>query len=53
MRIEDHTDNMLDRALELTFPASDPISVYIPEIDIAKDAVAECEKALAPLPFAA
>jgi hypothetical protein len=31
MRTEDRVDRMLDQALEMTFPASDPISVYIPE----------------------
>jgi hypothetical protein len=28
---EDETNSALDRALEMTFPASDPIAVYIPE----------------------
>ena len=28
---EDRTSNALDRALEMTFPASDPIAVYMPE----------------------
>jgi hypothetical protein len=28
---EDGTSDALDRALEMTFPASDPIAVYIPE----------------------
>ncbi len=30
MRTEDHVDRMLDAALEMTFPASDPIAVYLP-----------------------
>ena len=29
--IEDRTSSALDRALEMTFPASDPIAVYMPE----------------------
>lgn len=29
--VEDRIDNALDAALEMTFPASDPIAVYIPE----------------------
>jgi hypothetical protein len=33
MRIEDRLDRMLDQALEMTFPVSDPIAVYTPEID--------------------
>jgi hypothetical protein len=33
MEINDRLDRSLDLALELTFPASDPISVYIPEVD--------------------
>jgi nucleotide-binding universal stress UspA family protein len=28
---EDRIDDALDAALEVTFPASDPIAVYIPE----------------------
>ena len=31
MRVEDHIDRMLDAALEMTFPASDPIALYIAE----------------------
>src|SRR5687768_9751193 len=31
MRAEDHIDRMLDAALDMTFPASDPIAVYIRE----------------------
>jgi hypothetical protein len=31
--LQDRTDRMLDQALEMTFPASDPISVYIPQYD--------------------
>jgi hypothetical protein len=30
MTYEDRTSKALDRALEMTFPASDPIAVYIP-----------------------
>lgn len=37
MRLEDHMDRMLDQALEATFPASDPISLYMPEIDVADE----------------
>jgi hypothetical protein len=29
--VEDHLDKALDAALEMTFPASDPIAVYIAE----------------------
>ncbi len=28
---DDKTSSALDRALEMTFPASDPIAVYMPE----------------------
>ena len=31
MRPEDRIDAMLDHALEMTFPASDPFTVYFPE----------------------
>ena len=37
MRIEDHMDRMLDQALEATFPASDPISLYMPETRVAEE----------------
>ena len=33
MKAEDHIDRMLDAALEMTFPASDPIAVYIGAAD--------------------
>lgn len=32
MRLEDRTDAMLDHALEMTFPASDPFTIYFPEV---------------------
>ena len=37
MRTEDRLDRMLDDALEMTFPASDPIAVYVREADSAVD----------------
>ena len=33
MRLEDRIDAMLDYALEMTFPASDPFTVYFPEVE--------------------
>jgi hypothetical protein len=33
MRVEDHIDAMLDHAIEMTFPASDPFTIYLPEAD--------------------
>ena len=33
MRHEDRIDAMLDYALEMTFPASDPFTVYFPEVE--------------------
>jgi hypothetical protein len=33
METHDSLDRRLDLALELTFPASDPISVFIPETE--------------------
>jgi hypothetical protein len=37
--VEDRLNNALDAALEMTFPASDPIAVYIVESEAeAKDA---------------
>jgi hypothetical protein len=40
MRIEDRFDRMLDQALEMTFPASDPISIYMPtDLSAAKASV--------------
>lgn len=44
MRVEDHVDAMLDYALEMTFPASDPFTVYCPEAAIDEPAVEpQCE----------
>jgi len=37
MRAEDRYDRMLDHALEMTFPASDPFTVYMPEADSAEE----------------
>jgi hypothetical protein len=37
MNAEDRIDRALDHALEMTFPASDPFTVYIPEDDRASD----------------
>ena len=31
MRPEDRLEKMLDQALEMTFPASDPIAIYVPD----------------------
>ena len=46
MRTQERLDRMLDEALETTFPASDPFTVYIPEPDIADiRAHAEVERA--------
>jgi hypothetical protein len=33
MRLEDRIDAMLDDALEMTFPASDPFTVYFPDVE--------------------
>jgi hypothetical protein len=33
MRVEDHIDAMLDQAIEMTFPASDPFTIYFPEVE--------------------
>ncbi len=39
MRAEDRVDAMLDHALEMTFPASDPFTIYFPEVASANEAV--------------
>ena len=52
MRNEDRLDRMLDQALEMTFPASDPISVYIPAA-IAEDDTGHPEDAIESFPIAA
>ena len=33
MRNEDRVDALLDQALEMTFPASDPFTIYSPPVD--------------------
>jgi len=30
--IEDHVDRALDDALDMTFPASDPIAIFVPSV---------------------
>jgi hypothetical protein len=45
MRLEDRIDAMLDHALEMTFPASDPFTVYFPEVETG-DKPAEVERDL-------
>jgi hypothetical protein len=52
MRTEDRIDRMLDEALEMTFPASDPFTVYMPEADVAEDRVFDHETN-SPFPIAA
>jgi hypothetical protein len=47
MRVEDHTDAMLDHAIEMTFPASDPFTIYFPEAEPGEAAKAEREFKLA------
>ena len=34
--LQDRTESMLDQALEMTFPASDPITIYLPESEDAE-----------------
>jgi hypothetical protein len=34
--VQDRTESMLDQALEMTFPASDPFTIYRPEADDAE-----------------
>jgi hypothetical protein len=43
MRVEDRIDAMLDHAIEMTFPASDPFTIYFPEVEPGKRA-SECDK---------
>ena len=53
MRPEYRVDAMLDHALEMTFPASDPFTVYFPEAEpAAKAAPAEQEPELEVAPRA-
>lgn len=52
MRIEDRFDRMLDQALEMTFPASDPISIYMPT-DVSAAKASRREQVLDALPTAA
>jgi len=52
MRTEDRLDRMLDEALEMTFPASDPFTVYMPEVDVAEDRAFD-QEVVTMLPLAA
>ena len=46
MRNDDRTDWMLDRALQMTFPASDPIGVYMPDNEIGADGTDRAARAV-------
>jgi hypothetical protein len=52
MRTEDRLDRLLDEALEMTFPASDPFTVYMPEVDVAEDRAFD-QETITPFPIAA
>ena len=51
MRTEERLDRMLDEALEMTFPASDPFTVYMPERDLVEDRA--CGRGAQSMPMAA
>lgn len=53
MKIEDHVDRMLDQALEMTFPASDPISVFMPRVDVTDEKKDRRDEATEAFPYAA
>lgn len=53
MRTEGRLDRMLDEALEMTFPASDPFTVYMPEGDIVEDRAFVRDEEAQSLPMAA
>jgi hypothetical protein len=44
---------MLDEALEMTFPASDPFTVYMPEVHIAEERAFDGDDTVASFPIAA
>jgi hypothetical protein len=52
MKTQHRLDRLLDEALEMTFPASDPFTVYMPEIDVAED-LAFDQEAVTMFPLAA
>jgi hypothetical protein len=52
MSTHDRLDRLLDEALEMTFPASDPFSVYMPERTTAEP-LALADEAANPFPLAA
>ena len=53
MRNTERLDRMLDEALEMTFPASDPFTVYRPEAHIADGLAFDEDHALASFAIAA
>jgi hypothetical protein len=40
MTLHDHIEEKLDYALEMTFPASDPFTIYLPEVALDDEAAA-------------
>ncbi len=53
MSTHDRLDRLLDEALEMTFPASDPFTVSIPERRVGEDRALVHDEADQSLPLAA
>ncbi len=52
MSTQDRRERLLDEALEMTFPASDPFTVYIPERGGGEDPTLVHDEAAQSLPLA-
>ncbi len=52
MTPQDHIEEKLDYALEMTFPASDPFTIYPPEVELDDGAAASAAPRAQPEPAA-
>jgi hypothetical protein len=52
MTLQNHIEEKLDYALEMTFPASDPFTIYLPEGELDVEAAASADTRAQPEPAA-
>jgi hypothetical protein len=50
MALQDHIEEKLDYALEMTFPASDPFTIYLPEVELDDEAAVSADPRAQPGP---
>ncbi|GIK87621.1 MAG: hypothetical protein BroJett026_31020 [Betaproteobacteria bacterium] len=48
MTLQDHIEEKLDHALEMTFPASDPFTIHLTDVELDDDADASADSGSEP-----